>query len=82
MGDLTHDRSAMAFHTRGKLLKPRDNTVITCIELPKNRRAIQRDIRRATDNRQPDATLRLFFMVKAIAIPRVSVFLIRRRMGG
>ena len=70
MGDLAHQRRAVAVHALGKLLQIGDARVVADIELPEGIGAVRRDVRRAAEHRERDAALRFLLVVALVACRR------------
>ena len=71
---LAHHPCPVATHAIGEFFKPRDNAVITCIQLAKHGWTIGCDIGRATDHGEANTTSCFFFVIEAVAIFWVALF--------
>jgi len=65
----------------GQALKPRNNAVITRVELAEDGGAVWGNVGRTTDDGQAQTAFGLFLMIKPVAVTRVAVFDIGRCVG-
>ena len=71
MSELDHARGAVFVHSVGQPLNPRDDRIVVCVQIPEcEARTVLGHNSRAGGHGQRHTTLRLFFVVEAVAIRR------------